>query len=153
MKTWERWTFNVSAAAITLTGVLYFWMKYLLVSDDPFALVNHPWQITTLNLHILVAPLFVLIFGVVLNSHVLKKLKAFRGPGRLSGLLSLALFAVMVTSGYALQMLTAELALTVSVWLHAGSGIGFALAYSIHLINSIRLTRRRPALPRIREVA
>ena len=153
MKAWERWTFNLSAAAITVTGVLYFWMKYLLVTDDPFALVNHPWQAATLNLHILVAPVFVLIFGVVLNSHVLKKLKAFRGPGRVSGLLSFALFAVMVTSGYALQMLTTELALSVAVWIHAGSGSAFALVYGIHLVNSFRLSRRRPALSRFQEVA
>lgn len=153
MKRWERWTFNISAAVTAITGLAYFWMKYLLVTDDPFALVNHPWQATTLHLHVLVAPLFTLIFGIVLNSHVLKKLKAFRGPNRTSGLASLVLFAAMLASGYLLQVVSSDAALKALVVVHTGSGVAFALAYAAHLVGSVRWTRRKPAFERARDVA
>ena len=97
MKRWERWTFNLLALAVAATGFVYFWMKYAMRSDDPFAVVNHPWQAATLGLHVVVSPAFILMFGVILNSHVMKKIRAPRLPNRRTGLLSLATFAGMVS--------------------------------------------------------
>ena len=55
MSRFERWAVWSTSLATFLTGVVYLVMKYLLVSDDPFAVVNHPWQPATLKAHILVA--------------------------------------------------------------------------------------------------
>ena len=57
MTRFERWAVWVTSVLTFVTGVVYLWMKYFLVSDDPFAVVNHPLQPVVLKLHIVVAPL------------------------------------------------------------------------------------------------
>lgn len=153
MKRWERWTFNVLAAVVSVTGFLYLWMKYGMVSDDPFALVNHPLQTTMLSLHVVASPAFILIFGIVLNSHVMKKLRAPRLPNRRTGLLSLGTFAAMVVSGYLLQVTTSETLLQALVVLHVATSAVFTVAYAIHLLISVRIARGVRAGTPIRGVA
>ena len=55
MKPWERWAFNGLNIVVAITGLAYLYMKYVLPSDDPFAVVNHPWQSSMLSLHVVVA--------------------------------------------------------------------------------------------------
>jgi hypothetical protein len=152
VKRWERWGFNGAAVIVAATGFAYFWMKYFVDSQDPFAVVNHPWQATALHLHVLASPAFILMFGLVLNSHILKKIGAPRLPNRKSGLASLVLFVVMLGSGYLLQVVSDRQVLQTLVIAHIGSGALFSLAYGLHLILSWRLARSRPA-SRMREVA
>ena len=152
MKRWERGAFILFALAVTVTGAVYLWMKYFVESDDPFAVVNHPWEPAMLHLHVLASPPFVLIFGMILNSHILKKLRATR-PNRTSGLASLVLFAVMAVTGYLLQVTTNGTALQALVALHVASGALFALTYTVHLVIAARLTRRVAATAAVREVA
>ena len=153
MKRWERWSFNTAALVVAVSGFLYFWMKYFVENPDPFAVVNHPWEAPMLHLHVLASPPFILIFGIILNSHVLRKLGAARMPNRVSGLLSFGLFAAMVCSGYLLQVAASEAWLRGLVVVHVGSGILFSITYTAHLVISIRLTRRRPTAARIPQTA
>ncbi len=152
MKRWERWTFNALSLAVAVTGFVYLWMKYVLQTSDTFALVHHPWQNGMLDLHVVASPAFILIFGIVFNSHVMKKLSATRLPNRRSGFVSLGTFAAMVVSGYLLQVSSSEEWLQALVVLHVASGTIFSLVYATHLVISARLARRRPS-PAIREVA
>jgi hypothetical protein len=152
MKRWERWTFNALSLAVAATGFAYLWMKYALQNDDPFAVVNHPWQIVMLDLHLVASPAFILIFGIVFNSHVMKKLRATRLPNRRTGFVSLGTFAAMVVSGYLLQVSANEAWLQALVVLHVASGAIFSIAYAIHLVISARLARARP-VSAVREVA
>ena len=152
MKPWERWTFNLLALAVAASGFAYFWMKYFVQPADPFAVVNHPWEMAMLQLHVLASPPFVLIFGVILNSHIMKKLRATRIPNRKSGLTSFGTFALMIVSGYLLQVVTAEAWLRALVALHVASGVVFTVAYGAHLVISYRLVRR-PGPTAMREVA
>ena len=151
MKRWERWSFNMTSLVVAITGFAYFWIRYLLTTNDPFAVVNHSWQEPMLHLHVLASPVFVLVFGIVLNSHVMKKLRASRVPNRKSGLTSLATFALMVVSGYLLQVATGEAWLRGLVSVHVASGALFSLAYVGHLVVSVCLARRQEEA--IREVA
>lgn len=153
MRRWERWTFNSLTAAVAVTGFVYFWMKYFVESSDPFAVINHPWQTVTLNLHVMASPFFVLIFGIIFNSHVMKKLKATRLPNRRSGYVSLGMFVVMVFSGYLLQVAANEQWLQALVAVHVTSGTVFSLVYAAHLIISAKLARVRPQAAAVREVA
>lgn len=153
MKRWERWTFNVLALAVAATGFVYLWMKYALPADDPFAVVNHPWQMAMLDLHLVASPAFILMFGIVFNSHVMKKLRATRLPNRRSGYVSLATFAAMVVSGYLLQVSWSEAWLKTLVVLHVGAGTIFSVAYAAHLVISTRLVRMQRTGAAIREVA
>lgn len=145
MKRWERRTFNVLAVIVSVTGFLYFWMKYALQSPDPFAVVNHPWQAAMLNLHVVASPAFVLIFGIVLNSHVMKKLRASNLPNRRSGYTSLVTFAAMLLSGYLLQIAADAAVLQMLVSIHVATGAVFSVVYAAHLLISVRLARRQPS--------
>lgn len=145
MKRWERWTFGALVLASSITGLVYFWMKYLLVTADPFAVVNHPWQAAMVAAHIVVSPPLILMFGIILNSHILKKLRATAVPNRKSGLFSLATFFVMVASGYLLQVATGEGTLRMLVAVHVASGTLFSVVYVAHLLISVRLARAQVA--------
>jgi hypothetical protein len=152
LKRWERWAFNVSCLVVAITGFAYFWLKYGLQSNDPFAVVNHPWQTPMLDVHLVASPVFILVFGIVLNSHVMKKLRAPHLPNRKSGFVSLCTFAAMVVSGYLLQVNSTEAWLRTLVVLHVGSGTVFSIAYTAHLVVSARLARDRSDTA-IREIA
>jgi hypothetical protein len=143
MRRWERWAFNLAALAVAASGFAYFWMKYLVQPEDPFAVVNHPWQSAMLHLHVLASPPFVLVFGVILNSHIMKKLRATRIPNRRTGLTSLGTFMLMIGSGYLLQVATSEVWLQALVVLHVASSTVFTLAYGSHLVISYKLVRRQ----------
>ena len=104
----ERWFFNAMHAAITLSGVAYFCMKYLMTTDDPFALINHPWEPAMLSIHVMAAPLVVVLFGMAFRSHTLRKLLQASPVNRRSGLTSAATFLVMTLSGYLIQVATSS---------------------------------------------
>jgi hypothetical protein len=150
MKPWERWTFGLLSLVVAASGFAFFGMKYLMVTDDPFAVVNHPWQATMLHLHVLASPPLVLVFGIVFNSHIMRRIRATRVDNRKSGLASLITFGVMVASGYLLQVVTAEGWLEALVAVHVASGVVFSVAYVAHLLISVKLARAWAA---VREVA
>jgi hypothetical protein len=141
MKWWERWTFAALTAIVSASGCAYFWMKYVLTTDDPFAVTNHPLQAAMLSLHVVASPGLILVFGIILNSHVMRKLGARRVPNRKSGLISLGTFSAMAASGYLLQVVTNESLLQAMLGLHLASGAVFTLTYGLHLAISYRLGR------------
>lgn len=147
MKRWERRALHGCAAAVAISGLAYLWMKYVVTTDDPFALVNHPWQPAMLTLHLLASPPFLLVAGIVFNSHVLRKLRASAVPNRKSGYVSLVTFAVMALSGYLLQVITSDAALRAVIVVHIVSGGTFVISYAIHLIVSVVLARRPAGRP------
>jgi hypothetical protein len=106
-----------------------------------------------LDVHLLASPAFALMFGIVLNSHVMKKLRATRLPNRRSGYVSLGTFAAMIVSGYLLQVSWSEWWLQALVVLHVVAGAIFTVAYGAHLVISATLARRQQAGAAIREVA
>ena len=145
MTRWERWTFGAFVIAVAATGLAYFWMKYLLTPTDPFAVINHPWQPLMLAAHVVASPALILMFGILLRSHVLQKIDAPGIQNRRSGLASFAGFFVMAASGYLLQVVTAEALLKALVVVHIASGALFAVAYLVHFVISVRLARQAPA--------
>jgi hypothetical protein len=153
VKPWERWTFNGLALAVAASGFAYLWRKYGLEPQDPFAVVNHPWQSAMLHAHVLASPPFILVFGVILHSHVMRKLKVTGLPNRWSGYLSLGTFVAMLASGYLLQVGTSERLLAAMVAVHIASAVVFTAAYATHLVVSVALVRRRGGLVRPQEAA
>jgi hypothetical protein len=128
----ERWAVWSTSVATVLTGVIYLWMKYLMVSDDPFAVVNHPWQPLMLKLHILVAPLLTFSLGVVALRHIWRHLKAGMREGRRSGLWTLVAVGPMILTGYLIQAVTQEGWLAAMAYSHIGFGLAYALALLAH---------------------
>jgi hypothetical protein len=138
MKLWEKYTFTALSAILTITGVAFFWMKWMMHTDDPFAVVNHPLQPLMLHLHILFAPAFLVMFGIILNSHIGRKIGK-KVPNRRSGMLSLITLAIMTVSGYLLQTLTAPTLHQIALVAHLASGAIFAVTYTVHLAISVRM--------------
>lgn len=141
MRRWEAWTFGVLHLVLALTGGVYFYMKFVLPNEDPFTVVNHPWQPSILAAHVVVAPLGLVLFGVVLRSHILKKLGANDRSGRVTGWTSLISFTTMALSGYLLQVVGSPAGLRVVMVTHVVTSTVFVLGYSAHLVTGWSLLR------------
>lgn len=149
MSRWERWCFNLANVLLAISGGAFFYMKYVLENEDPFALVNHPWQPAMLAFHVAIAPLGMVFFGIVFRSHILRKIASPDTRARVSGWASLLSFATMAASGYLLQILAQPSWLRAALVVHVASSIVFVLGYTGHLIAWLRATpgRRRAMLP------
>jgi hypothetical protein len=104
----QKLLLNVTSLLLTVTGVVYAWMKYFMQSDDPFAVANHPWQPYMLDAHVVVAPVALFVIGAVWAAHVKPKHDSGTKSRRKSGLVALWTIAPMVLSGYLMQVLTNE---------------------------------------------
>ena len=155
MTWWERWAFNLLHALVAVTGIAYFYMKYLLVPADPFAVVNHPWQPSVLALHIVAAPFFVVFFGMLFRTHTLRKLLSASPRNRRTGWTSLIGFSAMALTGYLIQVASSPAWITAWIWTHVAASAVFVAGYTTHLVRGWRFGRGsgaraaalRPAAP------
>ena len=148
MKPWEIWLSHISTIVVTVSGTAYFWMKYAIETDDPFSIVNHPWQPAMLGLHVVAAPVLVFVVGMMVQSHIQKKLESGTRANRASGLVSMVTMPVMIVSGYMLQVVTSPLLANVALTLHLASSLVFALTYVAHQVISFRLSRKSASAER-----
>lgn len=132
MSAFERWAVWTTSVATFITGVIYLWLKYLLVNDDPLAVANHPWQPVVLKAHILVAPLLVFSIGLVAVRHVWRHLQSGIREGRRSGVLTVVVLGPMILSGYLIQALTDEVWLKALAISHIGLGIAYGAGLLAH---------------------
>ena len=139
---WERWAFNALHVVVGVTGFVYLYMKFVLVTDDPFAIINHPWQPAMLSIHVVAAPVFIAFFGMLFRSHSLRKLLSGNPANRRSGWTSIIGFSVMALSGYFIQVGTSLAFITFSIWLHVAAGTLFTIGYSVHFVIGWRVTRQ-----------
>jgi hypothetical protein len=79
------------------------------------------------------APLGLVLFGIVLRSHILNKLASNSRPGRWTGWISLVSFSSMALSGYLLQVVASPTGLRVVMVAHVVTSLAFVLGYSAHL--------------------
>ena len=152
MTWWEQWAFNLLHAVVTVTGVGYLYMNYVMTATDPFAVINHPWQPAMLSLHIVAAPVFIAFFGMLFRSHTLRKLVSPNAGNRRTGWTSLVSFSTMALTGYLLQVASDPAWLSGLVWAHVSTSLIFVAGYGVHLVIGWRLNRVLPiaegALPR-----
>ncbi|MBA3258962.1 MAG: hypothetical protein H0T68_05785 [Gemmatimonadales bacterium] len=132
MSRFERWAVWSTSIATVVTGVIYLWMKYLLVSADPFAVVNHPWQSLVLKLHILVSPLLVFSIGLVALRHVWWHVRSRMRDGRRSGMAMLVAVGPMILTGYLIQAVTHETLLRAMALSHIGLGLLYGAGLLVH---------------------
>lgn len=131
---------HITTALVTLSGGVYALLHYLLKPIDPFSVVNHPLEPHMMSLHILTAPVLILLIGVILHSHILFKLGTGARGGRRSGIYLIPIFVVMVLSGYLLQVFTGS-GNTLLFWMHLSSGVAWASLYLAHQIISLKIRR------------
>lgn len=138
MTRFERWSVWTTSAATIASGAVYLGMKYFMVSDDPYTVINHPLQPLVLKIHILVSPLLVFALGLIALKHVAEHLRRKIKAGRRSGLLLVASAAPMVVSGYLIQVLTDERWLRMAALTHIVTGTLFAFGAAAHWAAMLR---------------
>lgn len=125
---------QVANLLVAGTGLAYGWTLYLATSDDPFAVVNHPWQPALHSGHLLAAPLLVFVVGFSWHGHVWSRLRFGMRHKRRTGALLALLFVPMVASGYAIQVSVEEALRTTWVWTHVATSLLWIAAYVVHLL-------------------
>lgn len=126
--------FWASTILSTLSGVGFFIFKYLFTNDDPFSAINHPWQPWMLRAHVLSAPVFIFIMGIVVYSHVMPRYQSKTSCGRKTGISNLVFLLVLGISGYLLPVFSSKSWHDSTAWLHIGLGFLFAACLASHLI-------------------
>lgn len=132
MSRFERWSVWVTAVLVAVTGSGYLVMKYFMEPADPWAVVSHPLEPWFLRAHIVTAPFFVFAVGLITVNHVWRHLRAGVRWARASGLAAVFTLALMVLSGYLIQVITGEGWLEAMVILHIASGYVFLGALGVH---------------------
>lgn len=117
-----------------VTGLVYWWMDRFMEPVGEFAVINHPLQPWVLKAHIVVAPLLVFAVGVIWTSHIWKHVRTSVRRARKSGLVTLALIAPMVLSGYLIQAVTTPWLLTVLAWIHLVGGGAYLVLLAGHKV-------------------
>jgi hypothetical protein len=130
----EAWLFHVANVLVASTGLVYAWMRYIAVADDPYAIVNHPLQPTLQHAHVLVAPLLVFMGGIVWTRHAWSRLRSGMKSRRASGIALIATLAPMVASGYLLQTATDEPWRTIWLGVHLGTSGLWIVGTIAHLV-------------------
>jgi hypothetical protein len=141
----ERWTVWISAAATGVTGLGFFWAKYLIESTEAWAVVNHPLEPWFLKMHIVGAPIFVFAVGLIVTRHIVPHIKQNVRRGRRSGLAMVWTLIPMSVSGYLLQVVTAAGWVTALVILHLATGFLFLFGLAGH---GLVLLFKRPVTSR-----
>jgi len=131
-----------STFAVAASGLGFAWAKYLVKTDDPFAVVNHPWQPLFLKIHILSAPLLVFAFGFVFSRHVVRQWQSQQNRGKRSGLGIVSILAPLILSGYLIQTATDETLLTWFVAVHLVTGVVYLVMMPIHQLKGAFQSRR-----------
>ena len=129
----ERWFLHASSFLVGGTGLVYAWMRYLAVAEDPYAVVNHAWQPGTQHLHVLVAPLLVFGFGLLWAAHIRRGLRSRGRIGWVSGVGAALLGLPMAASGYLLQVTVEEAWRTAWIVVHLVTSGLWLVAYVAHL--------------------
>ena len=136
----EAWLLHLSTIVLTVTGAVYACMHYLMKSNDPFSVINHPAEPYMLDIHIIAAPVLVVAIGIILHSHILFKIEGGSRAARKSGLILIPLFLIMAASGYILQI-TSGVINRIFFWAHLVSGSLWALIYAAHHLASLAVRR------------
>jgi len=133
----EKALLAIAVLAAGGTGLALAWVKHLMTSPDPFSVVNHPWQPYLLSAHVLAVPGLLFAVGLITREHILGRYRDAKARrGRRSGIVLAWVLPPMVTSGYAIQVLTSRGTRDWLGWLHLGMGMIFLGFYGFHALTA-----------------
>ena len=136
MTRFEAWLLHIATLLVGGGGLVYAWMRYFARPDDPFAVVNHPWQPAAQHLHVVVAPLLVFALGLIFRAHAWAGVRLQVAARRRSGWSLLATAAPMIASGYLLQTATAPGWRQVWLAIHLVASALWLGGYLVHQVSS-----------------
>lgn len=140
MSRFERWSVWATSALTALSGIGYFWTKYLMATDDPFSVVNSPLEPWFLRVHVVVSPLLVFAVGSITLRHVWKHFRNGIRWGRRSGITTALVTVPMVMTGYLIQVVTGAGWLRVIAITHIVASFVYVFGLLLHQT----LISRRP---------
>lgn len=127
---------HLANLAVSGTGVVYAWMRYLAEPADEWAVVNHPWQPHLQHLHVLFAPLLVFAMGLIWSAHVVGKMKNGT-TNRSAGIGLTALFLPMAASGYLLQVSVDPGWRRIWISVHVVSSLAWVAVFLVHQLRAL----------------
>jgi len=148
MTRFEAWLLHLATLLVGGGGLVYAWMRYLVRPEDPFAVVNHPWQPQVQHLHVLAAPLLVFAIGLVWKTHAWPGVRLRAAARRRSGLALVATAAPMIASGYLLQTATDPSWRQAWLVIHLAASALWLGGYLAHQLSSRFVRSARPESPR-----
>ena len=134
MSTFEKWSIWVSSVLVTLSGVVYLGMKYLLPEPVGFSIIRHPLQPLVLKLHIITAPLLLFALGAVAVRHIWRHLVSVTREGKLSGWSAALTIIPMVFTGYLIQVFSSEAWLRGLAIAHIVTGLIYGGGLLLHQV-------------------
>ena len=126
------WAFAILTLVAFISGILYYWMKVVMIPSSTYSVVGSPLQPWMLKLHILSAAALLFLLGVLAGNHVSSRLADGTRPGRRTGKLNVLTAAVMIASGYLLQVATGEWLRSWLSPLHLATGALFVVLSVAH---------------------
>ena len=138
----EAWFHHASNILVGGTGLVYAWMLFFVTSDDEFSVWNHPLQGVTHDLHLVVAPLLVLSFGMIWVPHASKRVRAKQKSGRATGLALCFSFLPMLFSAYFLQVAVDEEWRSIWKWIHTATSVFWLAGYAMHQLRPKKKAKR-----------
>ncbi|MDE0904334.1 MAG: hypothetical protein OSB42_06860 [Planctomycetota bacterium] len=126
------WMIHLSAVLLGGTGLVYGWLRYFTDPVDEFAIYNHPAEPGLRDVHLLIAPLCLFLWGMIWRSHAWNRFRAGMKKRRTTGIALMVLLLPMVLSGYLLQVSVNETLRQVWVVTHAITGTAWILLYVLH---------------------
>lgn len=136
MTRFEAWLLHIATLLVGGGGLVYAWMRYFARPDDPFAVVNHPWQPAAQHLHVVAAPLLVFALGLIFRAHAWAGVRLHVVARRRSGWSLLATAAPMIASGYLLQTASAPGWRQVWLAIHLVASALWLGGYLVHQVSS-----------------
>jgi hypothetical protein len=109
-----------------------FWMKHMMESDDPWAVINHQLQPWILKAHILVVPALVFVLGLIATRHIWPHARTGLRSGLRSGIITALVSVPMIVSGYLIQAITEPDWLNWIAIVHIATGFLFAGGFAVH---------------------
>ena len=126
------WFHHLANILVGGTGLAYAWMLYWATPEDEFSVWNHPWQGATRDLHLVLAPLLVLSFGMLWQGHAEKKLQSGQNTRRATGVALCLAFLPMLFSAYFLQVAVDDLWRSIWKWVHLATSCLWLVGYLVH---------------------
>lgn len=128
----EAWLHHCANLTVGGTGLVYGWMRYFAVPEDPFSLVGHPAQPQWQHAHLLLAPLLIFVSGMAWPMHAWMRMRMGFPLRRKSGIALMISLFPMIVSGYLIQTAVDADWRNIWAWVHGISSCLWILAYLVH---------------------
>jgi hypothetical protein len=131
LERWQRRAVYFTLAWLFASGVLFLIARFFLRTSGEFGEVPHPWEHLSMSLHGGAAMATLFFLGSLMNSHIRRALKS--GRNRYLGYAMVAVFIVLIATGYGLYYVAGESDRPLWSYVHWIVGLTFAPLFLGHL--------------------